>query len=291
MNLARHRYPPKGYNQLQYPLPHNFTYKFGLSLEAATKNSTMLTLFRATKKAAGVEAIEVNPKNAAFAEDGGTAVQMGSIIPKTSFTIHAQMTKAAIETDKLRQLRFSWFPIYTAFLSPLEAQDDKTTTSIEDILELTHTVGDESTSPLFSNVDLLDAGNQPLSTVGFAEVIADFGLTTNALLESVAFDKELFRDAMQYYGNQGMLKKVVGRMNNVIISRDRMYRYHSNNFTNPAVKRGNPYMFCGVMFHIEQVGGDYQPILAADTTVIDHVYFNVNVRFDEWHPLFDQATF
>ncbi len=289
--MAKHSYPPKGYNQLQYPLPHNFTYKFGLSLEASTKNSTICTLFRATKKCGTVEAIEVNPKNAAFAEDGGTAVHMGSIIPRTSINITAQMTKGAIETDKLRSIKFTWFPIYTAFLNTLEAQDDKTSVEVEDILELLHTVGDESVGPLFSNVDLLDAGNHPLSSVGYAEGISDFVLTTNALMESVAFDKELFFDAMQYYGNAGMLKKVVGRMNNVTLTRDRMYRYSSNNFTHPTVKRGNPYMYCGIMFHIEQAGGDYQPVLAADTTVIDHVYFNVNVRFDEWHPLFDQATF
>ncbi len=74
-------HPPKGYSQMQYPLPHNFSYGMALHAENELKNSVILTMFRTSENAVGVDAIEVNPRNALFAEDTGPLIHVGSIVP------------------------------------------------------------------------------------------------------------------------------------------------------------------------------------------------------------------
>lgn len=281
--------PPRGYRQTEYPLPHSFGQKFVLEAEDETKNSTYVTIFRATESCVGAENVEVNPNNLSFAQDGGTAIHMGSIVPRVNFTMHASMSKLAIETDKMRAIRFTWMPIYTAFLDSLEAEDQKTAVQVEDVLELTHDTTNKDVTPTFSTVNLAAIGSQPFTTVGYTEVFGDFNLSVDSLLESVAFDEELFFDALQFNTNKGMLAKVAGRRHSVTVTRDRPYTFHSNNFTNPTVKRGNPYTYCGVLIHLPQAGSANQFFEAADTTAIPHLNFGINVRFNEWNPHFEQA--
>ncbi len=224
---------PKGYTQKQYPLHHDFMYKFNLYLENTAKDATICTLIRSSLAATGSENVEVNPKNAALVEETGPTIFQDSIIPRMSLGIQAAMTIPGIETDKVRSLRFDWCPIYTAFLDDLEATDKVSGLQIEDILELQHDTTNEDVYPL--NASKIN-GTQPLSTVTDAdEAFGDFGLTTNATLESVAFDKDVYFDAMKYYTNGAKLRKVAPKMHSARVSRDRPYRYFSNNFTHPTV--------------------------------------------------------
>ncbi len=283
--------PPRGYRQEEHPLPHNFNNTFQLHLEDETKNSAYIPIFRTSELAINPETIEVNPSNAAFGEDPGPTIHNGSIVPRVNFRMSATLTKAAIETDKVRALLFNWMPVYTAFLSSLEAEDPRTAVQVEDILELQHDVTNKDTYPLNSSVNLSAASDWPISTKPYTEVFGDWGLSVDLQYEGVAFDKELFFDAMQYYGNAGMLKKSVGPMKTIMVTRDRPYRYHSSNFTNPTVKRGNPYTFCGVLVHLPQANAADQLMLASDTTNITHLDISFHVRFDEWNPNFDQAAY
>ncbi len=280
--------PPRGYRNTEFPLPHNYGLTFSLQAEDETKNSTYITLFRATESAVDVENIEVNPAHASFALDAGTAIHMGSIVPKVNMTIRASMTKLAIETDKMRAIRFTWMPVYIAFLDSLEAEDQKTGVQVEDILELTHDTTNKDVTPTFTTVNL-GLGLQPMSTVPYAEVFGDYGLSVDTNLESVAFDEELLMDALQFNTNKGMLRKVIGPRHTVTLTRDRPYIYHSSNFTYPTVKRGNPYTYCGILFHVPQAGSAGQVFEAADTTAIDHIRFGMHVQFNEWNPHFQQA--
>lgn len=288
--MPRHKFPPRGYRMQEYPLPHNFTYNFFLNMENETQNSTILTLFRTSEAAVGVENVEVNPRHANFAEDGGCVIHTGSIVPKISLSILANIGKNAIETDKLQHMRFSWTPLYISFLNSLEAADEKTGVQIEDILELQHDVTNKDTYPLFSTTDLAVPGTQPMSTVPLTEVFGDIGLTVDTKLESVAYDEDLFYDAMSYYTNSAMLRKVTGKTNIVNLSQSRMYRYTSNRFTYPSVKRGNPYTFCGILFHVPQVGSAHQFADSTETTDVATLHVGVQVRFDEWNPNFDQTA-
>ncbi len=201
------------------------------------------------------------------------------------------LSKSAFATDGLRELKFNWMPIYTAFVDSLDAEDARTGVSVEDILELQHDVTNKDTYPLYANVKLDNGIAVPLSTKPVAEAFADLGLTTTAVIESTAWDKELFYDALSYYSNKGMLSKVVGPMHTHVVGLDKPYLYHSNNFTNPSVKRGNPYTFCGILFNLPQAQDGDQLHFTGETTPIAHLNISGRVRFDEWNPNFDQNAY
>ncbi len=284
------KYPPKGYKGREYPLPHNFNEVFALNGENEAKNSTIVSLLRTSEVATGAEAIEVNPRNANFAEDNGPLIHMNSIVPRINLTIKAYMTKNAEATDSMRRILFNWMPIYISFLDTLEAMDSKTGTQIEDILELQHETTNKDTYPLYSGTDLGVTDNVSLSSVGASEAFGDYGLTTDAKHESVAFSKEDFYDTLQYKTNGAMLRKVTGPMRTGYVTRDRAYLHHSNNFTYPSVKRGNEYTFCGILIHLPQGSEADQVFLATDTTDIAHLNVSVSCRYDEWNADFDQTA-
>ncbi len=281
---------------MEYPLPHRFAYDTGLSLEAVTQDSLYLSLIRATEAFVGAESIEVNPANANFAEETGASIHMGSIVPKLKINLMMSIAKLGVETDKLQAVRIKWTPIYIAFLDSLEAEDSKTTTQVEDILELQHDITNKDTYPLHNNGTHLTGSSHPLNTIGGTEVFGDWGLTTNNVQEYVNFDEDLLKQALSYYSNGGMLRKVLGKTHYVTLTRDRPYIFTSNNFTHPSVKRGNPYTYCGILVHLPSstsgASGSYdQWAMADETTVIRHVNIRCIVSYDEWNPLFDQAGF
>ncbi len=283
------KFPPKGYNALAHPLPHNFEYSTTLHAENTLKDATMFTLLRASQAVNAAESIEVNPTNASFGEETGALIQMNSIVPKISFNMKINLTKGAVETDKLRFIQFKWMPIYTAFLDSLEAYDIKTNQQIEDILELAHDPTNQDVWPLFSGTDL--TGVQPMSTKNATEVFGDIGLSTDTNLESVAFDEADFWDTLSYKSNAAKLRQHIGKIHNVTITRDRPYSYYSNNVTEGIVKRGNMFTFCGILLWVPQAGALGQVFQAGDTTDINHIYITASVRYDEWNPDFDQTAY
>ncbi len=287
------KFPPRGYSQTQFPLPHDFNYKFALDAADTTKEATICTLFRASEGAINADTVLVNPAHATFAEDTGPMVYMGSIIPRVSVSFTAKINQVAHDIDKVQHLNFKWMPIYTAFLNTLDAENVGTPASdIETIIEMKHDTTNKRAGPLFTGTDLLNAACHPLSTIGETEVFGDYDLTTNAIMEAVNFQEEEFWDAKSYYTNAGMLNKVTGSFRTVSLDFDRKpYTYGSSNFTKPMVKRGNPYMFCGILFYVPPAGEFGQTAEAADiTTSISHIQFYVKVRFDEWNSEFDQTA-
>ncbi len=283
------KFPPRGYRNDEYPLPHNSSFAFSLNAENETLNSTILPIFRQSEACINAESIEVNPNNTAFAEEPGATCFRGSIIPKVNISYRISMTKGAIETDKMRSLIVNVMPIYTSFLDSLDAEDEKTATDIEGLLSLEHATDNKDTQPIYSAVKLLNASSLPMTTLGYTETRTDWGIASTDILESVAFSKEGIYDTLQYKTNAGMLKKVMGNMRAILVTRDRPYRYYSNNFTYPTVKRMNPYTFCGILFHLEQAGSVDQVFIAGDTTDIPHIHINGRIRFDEWNNGFEQA--
>ncbi len=287
--MAFHRKPPRGYYAKQFPLWHYFEYKITLQCEDETKNTYIATLLRTSELAVTPEAVEVNPTNANYVEDVGPVIHHGSIVPQMSLSMSATMTKVAIETDKLRTINFKWLPIYSSFLSSLEAEDSKTAVQVGDILELQHDVTNKDVYPQHVSI-VSSQSNQPLSTVAYAEAFGDYGLTASAELEPVAFDEALFWKAKRYYGNRGMLNKVTGKFTTVNLKRDKPYFYSTDNYTHPNVKRGNDYTYCGILIHMPQANEAGQMFDSSETTPIDHVDVTLRVAYPEWNPVFEQAA-
>lgn len=284
-----YRRVPRGYRQEQFPLPHNFQYEGEMTAEDELTNSVILSILRTSEVANAPETIEVNPSNSTFSEDAGPLIHQGSIVPKISMTMHFDLTKLAIETDKLRALKVYYMPIYTAFEASIDATDS-TLGTIGSILRLTKNTDNDDVHPTTST-NLPASDNIALSDVTATEVFGDYGLSTNATIESVAFNMENFWDAMQFGENRAMLRKVTGPMRHVTLLRDRPFNYYTNNLTSPIVKRGNPFTFCGMLIHIPQVSQIDQYSSAGSTTNIGHVEMKATVRFDEWNPNFDQTAF
>ncbi len=283
-------FPPKGYRTTDQPLLHECNQVFSLEGEATTKDSTIVCLFKQTEECNAPETVEVNNTNDNFAIDRGTAVHRYSIVDKLRMQMHANMSKLSIETDKLRQLNFYWAPMYVAFLNNLDAEDEKSGLDVESQVELTHETTNKDTFPLFSTVKLTGGGNVPLTTVGFAEDLADVGLTTTAVIESVAWESmRTWFERIKHFSNGGMMKSIIPRWHKVLVSRDRAYHTVMTR-TNPKVKRANNYMFCGIMVHMPQIGSINQYYNAADSTSIAHIDFKFEWSFEEWNTSFEQAS-
>lgn len=286
------KFPPKGYNQQEYPLPHDFSYNFGLSPETATKNSTICTLLRYVETPlTAIETIEVNPMNGSFAEETGPIVAPGSIIPKINLRIQAQMNQSMAETDQIKFLKFNWMPIYMAFKDMYEAVDNKTDIEVEDILELTHTIAQKDATPLFNNAKCIIEEDHPVSTVHLTETFTHLNLDTDLKMECVTFDQDLMWDALSYHTNSSMLSKAMGQWHTEFLNHQKPWSFSSSNFTHPTVKRSNEYMFCGILFHVPLVTSPHQFYTAGDiaeaTSVVN---FRVQVRYDEWNHEFDQTA-
>lgn len=289
--MPKHQFPPKGYNQMEYPLPHKFDYKFELSPETAATNSTICSLIQCREGLTAIETIEVNPANTAFAEETGPVNAPNSIIPRMNVSIDAQLNRSLTETDRIKFLKINYMPIYISFVDSLTAMDYKTDTEIEDILELEHVVASKTVIPTFNSTDLLLAGNHPLNTVHIAEAFTGWGLTTDAKMEGVSFDSELMWDALAYYSNSGMLSKVMGNWRTALVTEHKPFHFSSNNYTNPSVKRMNEYTYCGILFHVPLVDTPRQYYDSTDITEASSaVRFNVRVRYDEWNSQFNQTN-
>ncbi len=273
--------PPRGYMGQEFPLQHDIEFAFQLSAEDETKNSTILPILISDQGKTSADTTIVNPRHSAYAVVDAVNCFPESIIPRIQLSYRCSLTKGAIETDLVRSLSLNVMPVYTAFLNRLDAADYRTNNDTETIIELTHETTDEQCYPLWSGVKL-DNGSTLAQNVP--------GLTTNQKIESVAFDKELFFDAMQYYTNKNMLKTMVGRMKTLLLKRDYPYSQSTNNFNYPITKFMNPYAFCGLMFHLPQTGQIDQYGLAADTTVIPHINVSGKIRFPEWNKSFNQES-
>jgi len=272
-------HPPKGYLGQEFPLYHDFEYHFALQAEGTTKDSTIVPVICQDQLAQTLATTFVNPKHSSFEISNNPNCSPESIIPYMSISIRASLTKLAIETDLVRSLSFNYMMITTAYLSRLDAIDSKTGNDTETILELTHETDEEQVFPLWSGVDI-GTNNLPANQEGIG----------GTPLESVAFDKELFFDALHYYDNRSMLRTMAPSMRSVTVKRDYPYVTSGTRNNKPICKFMNPYSFCGILFHLPQVGSIDQFGIAADTTAIDHVQFTMKVRFPEWNKGFYQES-
>ncbi len=282
-----YRRPPRGYAQNEHPLPHNLSFQGTFGLDGTAKVGTYFPLILNDEAMVNPDTVNANPEHGSFAEADHPYCYKNSIIPKMTLNLDFHMSKLAIETDGTREITVNWMPVYTAFLNRLDAEDSKTAVSVEDILELEHETVGKSAYPLWSTTNLVGGSLQEL---GPNITTALMGLTTDATMESVAFNEGLFWDAMQYYTNGPMLRKVIGRLHKVQLKRDRPYHYYSNTFTNPTVKRILPYTFCGVLMWTIKAGTVGQGLIASETTDIAHINLQGSCRYDEWNSSFDQTS-
>ncbi len=283
-------FPPSGYKSTDAPLIHSNQIQFSLDGENALTDSTNVPLFRMTEACNAPENVEVNPTNDNYAIDIGTAVHRGSLVDKLKGRMRMNLTKDCIETDKLRQLVMYYAPVYFSFLDSLDAQDERLTTDVENSLEMQHATDNKDAFPLYNGTDLPDAGNIGTSTVGYTEVFGDLGLTTDKKLEGLdMIEIRSWFEQLRYFSNAGMMKRALPRWHRVVLTRERPFLTNVRGVKG-IVKRGNPYMYCGIIFHLPPIGGVNQFHLARDSTDIPHVNVSLEWTWEEWNTAFEQAS-
>ncbi len=273
-----------------FPRIHNYEFGFGLSADNANKASTIVPYMFQNNAIIDYEDIKTNPENADYATVAYGDCAAGSYIPKISVTWVMYLKP---NDQEITHLQVDTMEIATAMLNRLDAFDKKTNNDIETILELQHATDDEITFPLFNGTKLFESGGTydytPLG--GFA----DIGLSTDGQPEGVAFDKEMFFDAMHYYTNKQMLKSVTNRLRNYTVSEPivphgRSMVVKSRMINVPSLcKFQNPYSFCGELFSVPQTGSRSQYHLAVNTTPSEHLTVKGFVRFYEFNPDFNFA--
>lgn len=294
------KFPPRGYFNEEYPLPHDFIYKFSLSLENVAKDATICTMFRnSIENTVNPEQIEVNPHKPVFEECNGPTCHSGSIIPKLSFSLNAFMNIAS-NTDvggasgPSKPIKFNWAPLYCAF-DDIDATDEESNLTVGNIVELEKGGFSEINPTFVSDLTVTSghASSHPLTTAPgniTDETFDDWELGTDLVMESVAWSKETYFEHIRFGTVTKKLQKVMPRINTGMVSASRPFRYYSNNFTYPSVKRINDFTYCGVMIMLPQAGDTEQPILASEVTDIEHINFTIRASFDEWNPAFDQSA-
>ncbi len=284
---------PRGYWAEEYPLYHKNQGHFGLSMHATSvaKEGTILPFFRSTEKLVNPENVNVNPRNAGFAEESGISCYIGSIVPKLKTSFNIKLSSAAIETDKIRTAVIYWWPLYNSFVEGLDAIDSKTGDTVSTVVDLVPSTGDKQVKPNYNGTDLSSQAVDDFSSG--VEAFGSWGLTTDAKIEGVGMSMNLLNDAFRYYTTKGMIRSILPRMNRVVINRDRSYNYWSRNWTYPKVKRSNEYTFCGIgLFCPQREGADgAYNINHGDTlTNIDHFSISYVTEFEEWNSNFDQGA-
>ncbi len=268
---------PRGYIQGDYPLQHEIIWNFGLTADttpASGGNCTQLPLFFHDEAAEDPTAINVNIRHTSFDTSSQMNCVSNSIIPRTNFGFSAVMSEDMIEVSKTRAIRFKWFPFYLSFQDYM-AEDDRTGFTLKEILELVVDDTNEEIAPLYDDTKLLNAWTMPTNQAG---------LTTTQVMENVGWDSSLFYDALKFYGNGRKISSVIGPIRNVTVTRDRPYYYHSNNFTNPRVKRMNSYSYCAVMFYLPKENTHEQILEAAVCTDNkSSLFFRGLTSFPEWN--------
>lgn len=193
--------------------------------------------------------------------------------------MRVSLTKGAIETDKVKTLRFAFMEMYGAF-EDFDAKDELTTNTIGDLLELTSESTDRQTYPIYDGTDLT-AKYGTSQTLGTDSM----GLTTDTKLENVAFNVENYYDALNYYTTSDKLKRQQSGLRWITLTENnpqRLIRFTMKS----SVKAINPYAFLGHMIHVPKVGTKYQTHQAGDLSAIDHLIVDYRCRYLEWNDNF-----
>ncbi len=286
--------PPKGFKNQIYPLRHKFAYSVGLSLTTATMNSAYFTLIRADDLAGtDLDSIQVNPHSTAYVQETGPACGPMSIIDRLTITMKFNMTglcyNLADDGDNVKQLHFSWMPVFFSFTEKLDAIDEDTAATVADILELTHDATNRDVVPLTATklpVQGASDKSQPLSTVNMTEsATTHYNMTTDATMEGVAFDNELFHNALERFTNKGALKACIGRTRHVTLNMNRpSATFRIKKFVPKSVRRIMPFTFMAILIHLPLESEEDQYYYNAATIPNEaHLGCKAIIRYHEWN--------
>lgn len=265
----------------QYPQPHDIDCQFLISADNSAGNCTIIPCIH-HDEAMLPSGKYTHPEHASFAETDESNCCAESKVFGIDAYMRVSLTPAAINTDKLQALRMAFMSIHGAF-EDFDATDELTGISVADVLELTKETTDRQTYPIYTGTDLTVkyTGSSDLGTTGM-----DFALTTDSKVENVAFDPDLYYDALNYYTISEKLKKVQDGLRWLTLTPNNPTRLIHFRMKSNA-KAINPYTFLGHMIYVPEAGTKYQIPIGTETTAISHVSVEYGARYLEWNDNFN----
>lgn len=263
-----------------YPLPHTDQNSFYLSLFDAAKGSTSIAIAHYDEGLGSPSSVNANPEHASFVAKGYPNCFPESEIDNIFFDIRLQLTKHALETDKVHKLRIAIQEQYVSFEDAL-AVDDLSSVEVQDALELTRETTDKQTYPLYSGtkLDEVFSGSATLNA-------AVPGLTTNQIIESVAYDPLVHYNAVHFLTIKGKYNTCQSGLRWVTLTKDNPYK-NIRIRLKPKLKNLQEYAYQGVLIHLPQKDTYDQAIADTDLSTGNHVQVTVVNRFNEWNHRFD----
>ncbi len=264
---------------LWYARPHNKRNTWAHGLETAVANRTTIYPIVMYDEGLGTpSAYEANPEHASFVEAAEPNCFPNSRVDNAFIKLRVSLTKAALETDKLHMIRGAFMMIHTAFKEDLTANDELSGLDISEILELDSEATDRQAYPLWNDIDMPD-----MIGTAVADLPANVpGLDTGQSIEGVAFDENVYYNALNYFTNSGKLKKVASGLKWFVLTKDRPFKEFKI-FVHSKTKFMNPYSFLGCLIHFPQADSVEQIPVAADTTNVNHIRVDFAYRYYEWH--------
>ncbi len=269
-----------------YPLSHDFTFGFGLNIDDAVfvRNSTIVPYLMQDNAIVDYETIKVNPENEDFAVVAKPNTAAGSFIPRVMVSWWS-----IVPSTEPVVMNFKTMNIFTSTLNRLDAFDKKTGNDIETILELTHETTDEQCYPLWNGTKLYESH----MTLDYPADVP--GLTTSQQPEGVAFDMEMYFDALHYYTNKEMLRQMTDRMKSWKIKTFSIdsaigdcIKTSYQNVLPSMCKYQHPYTGCYGLFHCPPAATVNQ-FQGVGVTNVEHIFFYGRVRFNEFNPDFNRS--
>jgi len=287
--------PPRGFKAELYPLRHHFNYVYGLTAGTSETVATIATFVKNYKGVGAPNTIIVNPHHGSFETETGAICAPMSIIDKFSVLMSFTLTEDAL-ADGVEAIRIKYMPIFTSFAHRIAEVDQKSTTSVAAILELTSDATQEDITPAFDTKLATGAAanekNHPVSTANFTEVFGTLNLTTNVAMEGVPFDNATLFKALRYYTNKGALSSCIGKMKTITLTKNRP-EYHTF-IRRPVprdVRRIQPYSYFGMLTAID-IDSNPQQIYYTGAMTVDKVAVGVKmtINYHEWHPEHNQDS-
>lgn len=289
----------------EFPLVHQYEGSFGLGMDADTQNTTYIPLFYSDEGLTNPEDVHVSPQSATMATSTGGGTYFGSVINKIRVRIMLSIppTADSYRTREGNQATLETSAgTFTAVSASLASSGvfDKLvykTMLVHGAFEDFDTVDEQSGVTVASSLGLVSATTYTHPAYDNTAVFNSTGtmthaeLTATGILENIIFNEDTFEDVIQESGVAGLVKKLTsgGLRTHVLLKQFASYRM--NWFNVPSnVKRQNRNTFCGLMFHLPGAGGHEQFYLPAETTNVEHLRVQYDVRFNEYNDMFSQSN-
>ncbi len=266
--------------QTWFPRVHNQRLALSFGMESAVVNTTTIVPIAFYDEAISPSTISTNPENAAFVEVDSMNCMPDSRIDGINVEATFSMTHGALETDKLHMIKCGFMELHTSF-EDIAATDELSGATIGTVLELETESTDRQAMPLYNTVKVLEK----VATSGTLDALQP-GLTSSQVIEGVAFQPNLYYDALQYHTTKNKLKACTNGLKWFTLTKDKPFRKFKFRI-HPKTKRMNEFSFAGLMVLVPDAQTDFQYHLDADMTNIPHVDVMIRIRYNEWNEYFN----